>query len=305
MESVMLTIMDDTTGHGRAGDEDVTEHREVRVATNDGLQVFVRAYGTPTARTTLACLPGLTRNSRDFAALAASLGVDRLVLCPDFRGRGFSDYDATGSTYRPDVYAADVVAVLDTFGVERAVLLGTSLGGSVAMHTGATYPDRVAGLVLNDVGPQLDPTGFARIQAYVGKLPPAASWDEAVAQLRAMAEVAAPGLSDEDWARRTREQYREFEPGSIRPDHDPAIVRGMEAVDPTAIPDSWPVFDRLASIPMLVLRGALSDLLSAATVERMAREHPGLQAVTVPQRGHTPLLEEPACRDALDAFLPG
>ena len=292
--------MDETDIPDRAA---TLERRELHVTASDGLELFVRVDGAPTARTAVVCLPGLTRNSRDFGSLADALAADRLVVRPDFRGRGFSGYDPTGSTYRPDVYAADVVAVLDAVGIGRACLVGTSLGGSIAMHVGATYPARVAGIVLNDVGPQLAVEGFARIQGYVGKLPPVATWAEAVAQLRERAELAAPGLSDEDWERRTHEQYRELEPGSIRPDHDPAIVRGMESVDPAAIPDSWPVFDKLAAIPILVLRGALSDLFSAATVEEMQRRRPDLDVLVVENRGHCPTLDEPESREAITKFL--
>lgn len=274
------------------------------VRTADGPDVFVRTDGRRGSRVPLVCLPGLTRNSRDFTQVAERYGGDRFVVRLDFRGRGRSSYDPTGASYTPLHYAADTVAVLDALGIDEAVLLGTSLGGSVAMLVAAQHPTRVAGVILNDVGPRLEPAGFARIQSYAGKLPTNASWPAATAQLRSLypGDVAA-AIGDEAFARMVREQYHEFGPGDIRPDHDPAIVAGMDAVDPDAIGDTWPLFDALAAVPTLVLRGVASDLFAAATVAEMQTRKPDLVAVAVPGRGHCPLLDEPESLAALDAFL--
>lgn len=281
----------------------------LRVRTADGLDLHVRTDGRHEAsgagRTPILCVPGLTRNGRDFTGLAERYAPQRFVVRVDLRGRGESSYDPTGASYTPDRYAADVVQVLDALGIGRAVFVGTSLGGSVSMLTATLHPDRVAAVVLNDVGPKLEPTGFARIQAYAGKLPPNDTWDAAVAQLRSLYGAVADAIPDDTFRRMVREQYREFAPGDIRPDHDPRIVAGMETVDPQAIGDTWPLFAGLASIPTLVLRGAVSDLFAASTVDEMQRRKPDLVAVTVPGRGHCPLLDEPESLAALDAFLAG
>lgn len=269
----------------------------------DGLDLAVFTDGIARGEPPLVCLPGLTRNHRDFTQVAARYSESRFVVRMDFRGRGSSSYDPHGTTYTPTHYVADVVDVLDALGIAQAVLLGTSLGGSVAMALAATSPLRVAGIILNDVGPKLEPAGFARIQGYAGKLPTNASWDAATAQLRGLYGPAAAAIGEATLARLVREQYREFGPGDIRPDHDPAIVAGMDTVDPHAIGDTWPLFAALADVPALVLRGELSDLFAAATVEEMQRRKPDVVAVTVPHRGHCPLLDEPESVAALDAFL--
>jgi pimeloyl-ACP methyl ester carboxylesterase len=276
---------------------------ERRVKAPDGLSLHVRTFGAPTELAALVCLPGLTRNSRDFAGIAAACSHDRLVITTDLRGRGRSDYDPTAGTYRPDVYVADVVAILDALGVERAVLLGTSLGGSVAMALAASHPERVAGLVLNDVGPQLEPEGFARIQSYAGKLPSVATWDDVVVQLRAVNAPMVGSLSDDEWQKMARQQWREFGPGDLRPDHDPAVAAGMAAVDPQAIPSTWPVFDAIGPVPILVVRGEESDLFAAATADEMQRRRPGVRVITIAHRGHCPTLDEPESRAAIASVL--
>jgi pimeloyl-ACP methyl ester carboxylesterase len=278
-------------------------NRELRVTAKDGIELFARTYGDPTDAPAVVCVPGLTRNSRDFADLATALGQERLVVTLDLRGRGESDYDSTGATYRPDVYVDDVITVLDAAGVDRAVFLGTSLGGAVSMQLAATHPDRVVGLVLNDVGPKLEPEGFARIQSYAGKLPPASTWDDAVQRLKSVNEPMVGTIDDDAWHRIARQQWREFGPGDIRPDHDPAVAAGMALVDPADIPTSWAVFDAIGPIPILVLRGALSDLFAASTADEMQRRHPNLRTVTIAERGHCPTLDEPESRAAIAEFL--
>lgn len=274
------------------------------VRIDDDVSVFVRTDGRHSGRAPLLCLPGLTRNGRDFTAVAARYAPDRFVARLDLRGRGGSSI-ADPATYTPGVYATDVVAVLDALGIDRAVLLGTSLGGTVSMLVAATAPERVAGVVLNDVGPKLEPEGIRRIRSYAGRLPSCATWEEAAAQIRTLAGPVAPLVPDEAWERMVREQYREFAPGVIRPDHDPAIAQGLGDADPEDLPTTWPLFEALAGVPTLLLRGELSDLLGADTVAEMRRRKPDLVVVTVPERGHCPLLDEPVSLAALDAFLAG
>jgi pimeloyl-ACP methyl ester carboxylesterase len=277
--------------------------RELRVPAPDGTLLFARVYGDLTDKPTMVCLPGLTRNSRDFNLLALASCADRQVLAVDLRGRGESGYDATGASYRPDVYAEDVRSVLDAAGIDRVVFVGTSLGGLVSMLFAAATPGRVAGIVLNDVGPKLEGAGIRRIAAYAGKLLSVSTWDDAVAQLQSISGPLVGTIDDTDWRRLVHQQYREFAAADIRPDHDRGIVVGMVSVDSESIPTTWPVFDALVAIPMLVLRGAESDLLAVSTVEEMQRRHPDLEVVTVADRGHVPTLDEPESRAAIATFL--
>jgi pimeloyl-ACP methyl ester carboxylesterase len=278
---------------------------DLRVPADDGVLLHARCHGERTDRVAVVCLPGLTRNSRDFTELAEACGADRLVVAVDLRGRGESGYDPTGSSYQPPVYARDVAAILDAAGVDCAAFVGTSLGGSVSMHVAAMFPERVAGIVLNDVGPELQPEGLARIASYAGKLPPSATWADAVAQVKALNSSSMTGVDEAEWERFARQQFREFAPGDIRPDHDPGIVAGMDELDPHAVPDTWWLFDAIAPTPMLVIRGADSDLFSAGTLAEMQRRRPDLQAVTIAGRGHCPTLDEPGSRAAIHAFLAG
>ena len=164
------------------------------VTAADGVELFVRAYGVASDLVPVVCVPGLTRNSRDFERVAPELARDRLVLALDLRGRGRSGYDDSAASYWVDVYASDVLTVLDELGIARACCFGESLGGIVSMRVAKIARERVAGVVLNDIGPDLDPAGVARIFSYAGKLPPVITWDDAVAQSRLVGEIAAPGL---------------------------------------------------------------------------------------------------------------
>ena len=264
----------------------------------DGVRLFVRSFGEATERPAVVCIAGLTRNSRDFEAIAPDLAVDRLVLAVDLRGRGRSGADPSARSYTLATYADDVVRVLDAFGLDRVVVIGTSLGGLTAMWLGSEHPERVAGIVLNDIGPELQPEGAARVASYAGRLDPIRTWDEAVAQSRFVSEEALPGLSDDDWLAIARQRYREEPDGTVVIDHDAGITSG-----PAPTEDPWWVFERLSGIPMLLLRGAITDLLAPSTVETMEAIHAGLVAVEVPDRGHAPTLEEPVAREAITRFL--
>jgi pimeloyl-ACP methyl ester carboxylesterase len=269
----------------------------------DGLRLYCRIYaaqrpgGVP-----VLCLPGLTRNSRDFVALATHLSARREVLTADLRGRGLSAWDPDPSHYQLPVYVQDAWSLLESRHVSRILVVGTSLGALMGMVMATTQPQRIAGVVLNDAGPEIDPAGVRRIAGYAGKLPPVASWAEAAAQAKNTYGLALPDLSDEEWLDYARRGYRENAAGIPVPDVDPKISEGFRAM--AAAPgDLWPLYAQIKGVPMLVIRGANSDLLSAATVERMAREKPGLEQVTVANRGHTPLLNEPECLAAVDAFI--
>ena len=268
----------------------------------DGLRLHYRDYPAAGDRVPVLCLPGLTRHCRDFETIAPRIQASRRVLCADLRGRGLSQYDPNWRNYHPGTYVADVATLLAGAGIGRVVVLGTSLGGIVAMIMAATMPHVLAGVILNDIGPEVAPEGLARISSYVGNAGPVRTWAEAAAQARATSGLAWPDASDEDWSRFARRVYRE-ENGVLRLDMDPMIGQAVRAAPSGAAPYLWPAFAALRPIPVLALRGATSDLLSQTTFDRMAREKPDLERVTVPGRGHAPTLDEPECVAAIDAFL--
>lgn len=275
-----------------------------RLRAADGLELFVREYrpdGAPVGSPVL-CVPGLTRNHRDFASLAASLATTHRVLTPDLRGRGQSGWDANPANYQPLVYVGDLVTVLAALGVPRVFWIGTSLGGLLAMMAAAMRPGLLAGVVLNDIGPEIDPAGAARIASYVGQLPPVRSWDDAAAQARLVNGAALPDFTEADWLRFARCAYRDDGNGVPVPDMDPRIGDAVRtAAGP--VPDMWPLFRALAAVPTLAIRGALSDILSAATLERMRQQKPDLETLVLPGRGHAPTLDEPDCRTAIRRLL--
>lgn len=268
----------------------------------DGLRLYARIYPARAAGgLPVLCLPGLTRNGRDFAALAEHMSERHEVIAADLRGRGLSAWDPDPSHYHLSHYVEDAWSLLDSRGTLRVVVVGTSLGALMGMVL-ATRPDRIAGVILNDAGPELDLVGLLRIGSYAGKLPPVRSWAEAAAQARTIHDKAVPGLTDAQWMEYARRNYRENAAGVPVPDMDPQIASGFKQ-PPTGPLQMWPLWAQITGVPMLVIRGGVSDLLSAATVERMRREKPDLEHLTVPNRGHTPLLDEPECLAAIDGFL--
>ena len=283
---------------------DPAQYQPHRYASADGaLQLFARIY--PGEGPTLLLMHGLTRNSADFEPLIARLDPRYRLIVADQRGRGLSDYDSEPANYRPDVYAADMFALLDGLGVAEAGLIGTSMGGLMAMLMAAIQPARVRAIVLNDVGPKLDDAGLDRIKGYVGASTPPADWQEAAQRSAAINGVAFPDFGDEDWMAFARRTSRVGDDGVIRLAYDPKIADSIKGDDPATVPaDLWPLWDALSAVPTLVARGALSDLLSVETVAEMARRHSGpFAAVDVPNRGHAPLLDEPAALDAITEFL--
>jgi pimeloyl-ACP methyl ester carboxylesterase len=267
------------------------------------LRLYARVYAgpEPSAKTVL-CLHGLTRNSSDFEDLAPHLQSRYRVIVPDVRGRGRSARDPNPQNYQPAIYLQDIFGLMDTLGAVRASVIGTSMGGLLAMMMGAAQRERVAAMVLNDMGPEVDPVGLDRIKGYAGRLPPPKNWDDAIAQTHSMFGNAWPNLSPDRWATLTRRAYREDENGAIAVDADPMIGEMLRAA-PAATANLWPFWNLLRGIPTLAIRGAQSDILSVATFAKMKAENPGLEQLEVAQRGHAPLLDEPECVAAIDAFL--
>ena len=279
--------------------------RDVWHAGGDGLKLYARDRG-PAAGGLMPviCLPGLTRNSKDFDTVAPRLAETRRVVCPDFRGRGLSQYASDPLTYRPDVEMADTLALMDHLGIARAAVIGTSRGGIVAMFMAAKAKERLAGICFNDIGPRIEAAGLLRIRRYLGTDPKFASWAEAVAALKA----GNPGfdtLSEAEWLAFARRVFRD-EAGLPRADYDALLTAAFptaEDISAGKVPELWGLYDLAAALPQLVLRGEHSDLLSAATAAEMQRRAPALAAVTVANRGHVPFLDEPEAAAAIDAWL--
>jgi pimeloyl-ACP methyl ester carboxylesterase len=267
----------------------------------DGLRLHYRDYPGSGDRPPLLCLPGLTRNSRDFAGLAERYSPRFRVLALEFRGRAASDYDPQPMRYNPLTYAGDAIELLDHLGIPQAIFVGTSLGGLVTMTVGAMAPRRIAATILNDIGPELSAAGLDRIRSYVGKDVRFNSWDEAAEAIANNVGRVPASYTHDDWVRMAHRVCRE-ENGEIRFDYDMAIVVPFEAAPAPTI-DMWPLFATLAQKPLLVVRGEVSDLLSAEAAEKMKAAAPDAQFAIVPGVGHAPELDEPEAIAAIDAFL--
>jgi len=269
----------------------------------EGLRLFSRVYAGPgAAAPVVVCLHGLMRNSRDFEDLAPHLAARYRVVVPDVRGRGYSARDPNFNNYQIPVYLNDLLALFAGLGIGRASIIGTSMGGLMGMVLAVMQPQRVAGIVLNDVGAEVDPRGLERIRGYAGKSAPVHSWEQAVTQVRSIYGTAWPGLSDERWERIARLSYRANAQGVPEVDADPLISEPLRDTK-AAAPDLWPMWGAIAKVPILAIRGAQSDILNPATLARMQREKPDLRVLEVANRGHAPMLDEPECLVAIDEFL--
>ncbi|MEX2207209.1 MAG: alpha/beta hydrolase [Myxococcota bacterium] len=271
--------------------------------TRDGLRLFYRDYAASTpGGVTALCLHGLTRNSKDFEDLAPRLARSRRVLALDVRGRGRSERDPRAARYLPSTYAQDVLELLEAARVERVAVIGTSMGGILALLLATLRPTVIAGVVLNDIGPVVDPAGIARIAGYVGKSADVESWDAAAEAMGALNASFFPEFGRPDWLRFARRTYRQDPDGKLRPDYDPAIAEATRSGGAVP-PDLWSLWTGLEAIPTLAIRGALSDILSEDTLAEMARRKPDLDVLRVANRGHAPTLDEPECVAAIERFL--
>jgi pimeloyl-ACP methyl ester carboxylesterase len=279
-------------------------YRDRRYRSADGrLTLFARDY--PGDGAPLLLMHGLSRNSADFEPLAAHLAGSYRLIVADQRGRGRSDHDPEPANYRPDIYAADMWALLDSLEIERAGLIGTSMGGLMAMIMGATRADRVPAIVLNDVGPEIMTEGLDRIRSYVGGGSVLRDWDEAADRCAAINGQAFPDFGRADWLAFARRTCTERPEGGIVFAYDPAISSSVQGAEPATVPpDLWPLWDMLSDIPILLIRGGLSDLLSGDTAAEMGRRHRGpFTRIDIPNRGHAPLLDEPPAVAAIREFL--
>jgi pimeloyl-ACP methyl ester carboxylesterase len=285
----------------------MTAYQERRWRSHDGLTLYARDYSAAGTgeRLPVICLHGLTRNSKDFEEIAPIIaGWGRRVIAPDVRGRGQSDRDPNPKNYRPPVYARDVVEMMAALGIDRAIFLGTSMGGLIAMTLMVIRPSAVAGAILNDVGPAIAPEGIERILSYAGKKVDIGDWSDAAAYVRRTNGVAFPDFDEKDWHRFAERTFRQ---GANGPELDyDAAISGPISKPPSRLAPwiAGLMFRRLArKRPVLLVRGALSDIISSDIADRMQRQAPRMQRVDVPNVGHAPMLTEPAAVDAIGKFL--
>jgi pimeloyl-ACP methyl ester carboxylesterase len=279
------------------------------ISAPDGLRLHARCY-EPERRTdalTVVCLPGLARTADDFEHLADTLASDRRhprrVIAIDYRGRGRSDYDRDPANYTFHVEIADVLAVITALEALPAVFVGTSRGGILAMLLGSVRPTAIAGVVLNDIGPVIEPKGLMRIKSYVGKLPQPASFEDAAEILRRLFDAQFPNLTGADWLANARRTFRK-EKGRLVTTYDPKLAATLDGIAlEQPLPALWREFDALAGVAVMAIRGGLSDILSAETVDAMRARHPALETLDVPDQGHAPLLAEPATIARIAAFV--
>lgn len=263
----------------------------------DGLKLHGRMIGPETGTALpVLCLPGLTRTAEDFDDIARALATDpkmpRRVLAIDYRGRGLSDYDPDPAKYAVPVEMGDVLALAATAGVNRAILLGTSRGGIISMALAAAKKDLLAGVILNDIGPALEIGGLMKIKGYITDPPPRKTWDEAARGLKDLFGPVFPSLNDQQWIEWAHRAFRDSGDGLVRT-YDSRLADGFAAITPqTPMPPIWDLFDKLAGVPLMLIHGALSDLLSPQSVRDMQARRPDLEVVEVPDEGHAPLLAD-------------
>lgn len=272
----------------------------------DGLELYFRDYaGDDSGKTPVVCLHGLTRNSRDFEGLAPHIAaLGHRVIVPDMRGRGQSAYAEDSATYAVPTYIADVMALLEQEGIDRYVSVGTSMGGLMTMLIAQFAPAKIAGAVINDIGPVVDPRGIDKIKTYLGKGGSFPTWMHAARSLEEVHGASHPTFDTNDWITMAKRSMTLCNNGRIAFDYDMKIADPFNEADDNAVPpDLWPGFEALAGKPLLLVRGGVSEILSEETLAEMQKRAPDADTVVVPKAGHAPTLDEPEVRSAIDALL--
>lgn len=279
--------------------------QEKYYTSQDGLKLYYRDFKSEKSdKTPLLCLHGLTRNSKDFDKFARHFSTNRRVISLDIRGRGKSEYDPDYRNYQIPVYAQDILTFLELEELDQVIAVGTSMGGLISMTIGAIKPDVFKAIILNDIGPEINPEGIKRISGYVGNGIILQDWQQAIGGVKIMCGNLFPDYNAEDWERFTRNTFVKQKDGSIIADYDQAIGTAMRENAENTVPvDLWPLFSGLGQIPIMTLRGENSDILSSRTLEKMSREHPKFTKVTIPNRAHTPDLCEDISLREIDMFI--
>jgi pimeloyl-ACP methyl ester carboxylesterase len=284
---------------------EMANSRDLFVAAQDGLNLHVLEFGSRASRRTpIVCLPGFSRTAEDFRTLADALAREgRRMLALDSRGRGRSQFDSDPKNYSLAVELADLISVLTALEAMPAILIGSSRGGLLAMLLAAQRPTMLAGAILNDIGPVIETKGLLRIKGYLGKLPNPRDFAEGAAILRKLSEDQFPTLAEADWLTAARRTWRE-DGNPFVLTYDPRLAEAFAAFSPDAAPPPiWAQFDALAHVPLMVVRGANSDILSAQTVAAMRERRGSMESLEVADQGHTPLLAEPEVIARIAAFV--
>ena len=266
---------------------------EQRFTSGDGRSLSARIYGTDPSLPVIVCLAGLTRNARDFHGLSEQLSNNGFrVVAFDSRGRGNSERARDAGEYNLITEAEDVLAGLIALGIAHAGFIGTSRGGLILHFLNSMRPSALKAVVLTDVGPEIEPDGLLLIRLYLQTAPRPGTWDEAAELQKSIHGKLFPALSDADWMRHARAIYREDEKGRIVADFDPRIADTLNSITPDApLPSLWPQFAGFGGMPLMIIRGENSRLLSEKTFKEMGARHPGTELVTVPGQGHAPHLD--------------
>lgn len=282
------------------------EWQSRHILARDGLKLHLREIGNRAGSALpVICLPGLSRNADDFEVIGRALAEsgDRWVVALDSRGRGGSEYDPDWRRYDLQVELDDLFAVIDALGLSRAIFFGTSRGGLLTALTGIARPDVLAGAILNDIGPIIEGRGLARIRGYVGKLPRPKTIAEGVTVLKQVFGTHFTDMPPDAWERFARRTWTES-PSGLVPRYDPNLMRPLAELDlEKPLPSLWPQFETLSVVPMMVVRGELSDILSAETAREMVTRHPRARLHEVPYQGHAPILEDAPTIEAVRAFV--
>lgn len=270
---------------------------------SDGLRLHYRDYPGSAERTPIICIPGLTRNARDFDGVADRLSPDRRLICVDLRGRGDSQHAKDAMSYVPAAYLEDMEALLEELGFERLILFGTSLGGLMTMLLCGNHKEKIAGALINDIGPAIDVSGIDRIKSYVGRSQSWPTWLHAARYFSEMLHDVYPKWSLDQWLTFAKRVCKLTAAGRIVFDYDMRIAEPFKAPGGGIEFDPWTAFRNLSGIPLLAVRGELSDLLTADTLAQMHAEMPLMESVTVPNVGHAPTLDEPEVVEAMERLL--
>ncbi len=285
------------------------QFRDAFCQSADGLKLHAKTIGPEDSPALpVLCLPGLTRTADDFDDIARALALDpaapRRVVSIDYRGRGLSDYDKDPAKYTVPIEMGDVLAIVASLGISRTILLGTSRGGLISMVLAATQPQLLAGVIMNDIGPALEMDGLMKIKGYIAAPPPRKTWEEAARGLKDLFNNVFPSLTDAEWMAWARRAFREKPDGSgLERTYDLRLAQGFADLDPTnPLPPAWELFDKLAGIPLMLVHGGLSDLLSPRGVQDMQLRRPDIDLVEVPDQGHAPLLADKPTIDRIKSF---
>ena len=275
---------------------------------SDGLRLHYRDYPGPegaqeSGRPPIICIPGLTRNARDFEGVAERLSPERRVICVDLRGRGESAHAKDPMTYVPRTYVADIEALMAELKLERFILFGTSLGGLVTMLLSLTHKERIVAAMINDIGPVIEPGGIDRIKSYVGRSQSWPTWLHAARHFSELLNEAYPKWSLDQWLVFAKRTCRLSSGGRVVLDYDMRIAEPFRVSGGDTGSDLWTAFRGLADVPLLVVRGERSDLLTEDTLAQMQADMPLMESVTVPNVGHAPTLDEPEAQAAIDGLL--